>query len=310
MTFRAAPCPPAGHAGTAPAGAPDWAWRTGAGGGPVIPQSQERRWRPSWPIDLVTTLGVLSHGRGDPTIRIIGRQVWRTTRTPAGPATVHYARQGGEVLARAWGPGAELELDALPRVLGADDDPQGFAADAHPVMAAAYRRFGPGWRVLRTTRVVEALVPAVLEQRVTGVEANRAWADLVRRFGEPAPGPAGSGSGRAAGNGPIVGGAGRLGSSGLVVPPDGRRLGADPELGLAPGRRGPGTRTHDRHGRRPSRGPRAAVRARRPRTPARRFGHLRESGAGPPPRSASGRGGIAMPCRSATSTWHAPSCTP
>ncbi len=187
----------------------------------MIPQSQERRWRPSWPIDLVTTLGVLSHGRGDPTIQIIGREVWRTTQTPAGPATVHYARQGGEVLARAWGPGAELELDALPRVLGADDDPQGFPADAHPVMAAAHRRFGPGWRVLRTTRVVEALVPAVLEQRVTGVEANRAWAGLVRRFGEPAPGPAGSGSDRAAGNGPIVGGAGRLGSSGLVVAPDG-----------------------------------------------------------------------------------------
>ena len=75
---------------------------------------------------------------------------------------------GAEVLARAWGPGAELELDALPRVLGADDDPPGFAADAHPVMAAAYRRFGPGWRVLRTARVLEALVPAVLEQRVTG----------------------------------------------------------------------------------------------------------------------------------------------
>ena len=182
--------------------------------------ARERRWAPPWPVDLSTTLGVLRHGRGDPTIRISGGEVWRATRTPEGPATIHYSREASEVLARAWGPGAEHELDALPRVLGADDDPAGFASDAHPVMAAADHRFGAGWRVLRTERVLEALVPAVLEQRVTGREASRAWAELVRRFGEPAPGPAGAGSG----------GAGSAGSGGagssptiptLVVAPDG-----------------------------------------------------------------------------------------
>ena len=150
----------------------------------------ERRWTPSWPIDLGTTLEVLQHGRYDPTLRLVGREVWRTTRTPDGPATVRYARSGADVLATAWGPGAGHELDALPDVLGAGDDPAGFAAGAHPVMAAAHERFGLGWRVLRTTRVLEALVPAVLEQRVTGLEASRAWAGLVRGFGEPAPGPA------------------------------------------------------------------------------------------------------------------------
>jgi len=160
-----------------------------------VTPARHRRWTPSWPIDLTTTLAVLRHGRGDPTIRIAGGEVWRATRTPQGPATVHYARSGAQVLARAWGPGADFELEEMPRVLGADDDPAGFAFDEHPVMAAAYRRFGPGWRLLRTHRVVEALVPAVLEQRVTGQEASRAWADLVRAFGEPAPGPAGSGSG-------------------------------------------------------------------------------------------------------------------
>ena len=155
----------------------------------------ERLWTPTWPIDLATTLGVLSHGRNDPSVRIVDGGVWRATRTPEGPATVHYTRSGASVLARAWGPGAQLELDGLPRVLGAEDDPCGFDADAHPVMAAAYRRFGAGWRVLRSSRVLEALVPAVLEQRVTGVEASGAWAELVRTFGEPAPGPAGGGAG-------------------------------------------------------------------------------------------------------------------
>jgi 3-methyladenine DNA glycosylase/8-oxoguanine DNA glycosylase len=118
--------------------------------------------------------------------------VWRATRTPDGPATVHYARPGAEVLVRGWGPGAAHELEATPQVLGADDDPTGFAAHAHPVMAVAHRRFGAGWRVPRTGRVLEALMPAILEQRVTGLEARRAWRALVLAAGEPAPGSDGA----------------------------------------------------------------------------------------------------------------------
>jgi 3-methyladenine DNA glycosylase/8-oxoguanine DNA glycosylase len=147
------------------------------------------QWAPGWPLDLATTLAPLAHGRGDPTIRFGADGVWRATRTPEGPATLHYAMRGAVVVCRAWGPGAAIELACTPRVLGCEDDPSGFAAAAHPVMAAAWRRFGAGWRVLRTGRVLEALVPAVLEQRVTGPEARRAWAGLVRQFGQPAPGP-------------------------------------------------------------------------------------------------------------------------
>ena len=123
-------------------------------------------------------------------MQVSAGQVWRTTRTPEGPATVHYRRCGPDVVVRAWGPGAQVELDAVPDVLGRNDDPEGFAHDAHPVMAAAHRRFGSGWRVIRTRRVLESLVPAILEQRVTGREASAAWARLVREFGDPAPGPA------------------------------------------------------------------------------------------------------------------------
>jgi 3-methyladenine DNA glycosylase/8-oxoguanine DNA glycosylase len=39
--------------------------------------------------------------------------------------------------------------------------------------------------------VVEALVPAILSQRVTGFEAKRSYRQLVERWGERAPGPAG-----------------------------------------------------------------------------------------------------------------------
>jgi 3-methyladenine DNA glycosylase/8-oxoguanine DNA glycosylase len=41
--------------------------------------------------------------------------------------------------------------------------------------------------------VFEALVPAVLEQKVVGTEAKRAWRSLMLKFGEPAPGPAPAG---------------------------------------------------------------------------------------------------------------------
>ena len=46
-----------------------------------------------------------------------------------------------------------------------------------------------GLRLPRTGLVMEALIPSVLEQKVTTHEAYRAWRLLVRRYGEPAPGP-------------------------------------------------------------------------------------------------------------------------
>ena len=42
----------------------------------------------------------------------------------------------------------------------------------------------------RSARVLEALIPAIIEQRVPGADAFRAWRMLVTRFGGPAPGPA------------------------------------------------------------------------------------------------------------------------
>jgi 3-methyladenine DNA glycosylase/8-oxoguanine DNA glycosylase len=102
--------------------------------------------------------------------------------------TAYRVPPGGDVVeVRAWGPGADWALEAAPDLLGAGDDPAGFEPQ-HPVVAASWRRH-PGWRVPRSRRVLDALVPAVLEQKVTGREAWRAFRTLVRRYGEPAPGP-------------------------------------------------------------------------------------------------------------------------
>ncbi len=161
--------------------------------GEVPDAPRERRWAPGRPVDLGATLGPMRRGSGDPTFRYdgTGGGLWRGTRTPDGPATLRLAVRpaDGEVVGTAWGPGAAWVLDRLPALLGADDDPSGFAP-THPVLRDVWRS-RPGWRVPASGRVLEALVPAVLEQKVTGREAWRAWRGLVRKHGDPAPGPAG-----------------------------------------------------------------------------------------------------------------------
>lgn len=149
-----------------------------------------RTWRPGRPVAVHTTWAPLRRGGGDPTYRTVDDgSLWRTHRTPTGPATLRVAgRPGhGEVEAQAWGPGAEWVLDQLPAALGGDDDDTGFVP-GHPLLRDMALRH-PGWRVPRTGLVLESLVPAVLEQKVTGTEARRAWRHLLVRYGEPAPGP-------------------------------------------------------------------------------------------------------------------------
>lgn len=150
-------------------------------------------YRPSRPVDLAATLAPLRRGSGDPCQRLGGDgTLWRTLRTPIGPVSLALRQAGpAEVAATAWGPGAPWALGALPDLLGARD-PGGAPAGAGPRVAAAARRH-VGLRVPRCGRVLEMLVPAVLEQQVTGFEARRAWRYLLHRYGEPAPGPAPAG---------------------------------------------------------------------------------------------------------------------
>ena len=139
-------------------------------------------------MDLGLVLGPHLRGRGDPTMRLSSRAAIRTTRTADGPATILVELQSRHIEAEAWGPGADRALDGLPALLGLDDDPDGFDPGRHPVVAAAARRL-PHLRLGRTGSIFEALLPAILEQKVTGGEAARAFRSLVRGYGEPAPGP-------------------------------------------------------------------------------------------------------------------------
>ncbi len=140
------------------------------------------------PIHLGLTLGPCRRGRRDPATRFDDGGFWRATRTPVGPATERVSLRDGGVLVEAWGSGADWLLEAAPALLGLDDDPEAFHA-AHPVIRDLHRRM-PGLRLGRTGAVVEALFPSILEQKVSGKEAWLAYAAIVRRYGEPAPGPA------------------------------------------------------------------------------------------------------------------------
>ena len=167
--------------------------------GAVIPaEADEQTWlasvyRPTEPVDVRRTLGPLRRGAGDPAwLFAPDGSVWQATTTPDGPATRHLERRSDGIHATAWGPGAELALAGVPDLLGAIDDATGFDAARHPVVRDAHHRL-PGLRIPRSGNVFEALVPAVLEQRVVGLDAKAAWRRLVRQHGTPAPGPAPAG---------------------------------------------------------------------------------------------------------------------
>ena len=146
-------------------------------------------WRPAFPVDVRRTLAPLSRGRLDPTHRVTGDgSLWRTTRLASGPASCLLEQRSlYEITCSAWGPGAAEALAGLPELFGgaaAEDD---FVTD-HPLLSRT-RRLHPGVRIPRTGRVFEALVPAVLEQKVTGREARASFRRLLLAYGEPAPGP-------------------------------------------------------------------------------------------------------------------------
>ena len=149
----------------------------------------ETTWRPGYPVDVRRILAPLRHGSADPTFRSVPSGVWRSTRTSQGPVSMFIEPVAEGIRARAWGSGAAGAIEALPRLLGAEDDPAGLVTPAGPLRELARRL--PGLRFGRTDRVLEALVPAICEQKVTGEEATRAYRCIVLWFGEPAPGPAG-----------------------------------------------------------------------------------------------------------------------
>lgn len=142
------------------------------------------RFESNRPLDIALTLAPI--GRG-PSLRIDGGDVWRASHTPEGAATLHLVASDLGVEVEAWGPGASWAAAHAGVLCGEDDDASGFTP-SHPFLAQVHKR-NPGLRIPKTQSVFEALVPAVLGQKVTGAESYKSYERLVEALGEPAPGP-------------------------------------------------------------------------------------------------------------------------
>ena len=139
------------------------------------------------PLDLRATLAV--KGLKGPCLQLRSDGLWRATRTKDGPATVWMRLRGRELAVDAWGPGADHALESVPEWIGEFDDPSALVP-LHPAVERAARR-GRGMRIASVGGLVEVLIPTILAQKVTGVEAGRSYRRLVFEYGAPAPGPGG-----------------------------------------------------------------------------------------------------------------------
>lgn len=133
-------------------------------------------------------MGSLRNGRRDPTVRMEPDSLWKAAHTPEGPVTVHLSRHPEGCQVRAWGEGAAWSLARAEHLLGLHDRPEEFLPGEQPLRDLALRF--AGMHLARQPWVADVLVGVVLAQRVSGVEAKGSFEELVRRHGEPAPGPA------------------------------------------------------------------------------------------------------------------------
>jgi len=154
-------------------------------------------------VSVQETLSPLARGRGDPTMRVSQGEAARASRTPEGPVTVRFREVERGVDVEAWGPGSDWVLERAEAWCGALDDVSTFDPP-RGIVREAWRRHR-GLRIPATGLVTERLIPTILEQKVTGMEARRAYRAMTLAFGEPAPG-----------------------ELGLRLPPDTERLAATP----------------------------------------------------------------------------------
>lgn len=112
---------------------------------------------------------------------------WKAARTPEGAVTLRITRRGAGVHAHAWGPGAAWTLERIPTWIGLDDTPEDLRTEDTVVRPLARRHLG--YRFGATGLVFDALLIAIVEQKVAGKEARRSLAGLCRVYGGRAPGP-------------------------------------------------------------------------------------------------------------------------
>lgn len=116
----------------------------------------------------------------------------------------------GTMRIRTWGAGGDWLRANVPAMTGELDQPVVFST-GHPAVLNAQRNH-PNTRLGASRTLYHELLPVVLAQRITALEAFRQWERLCCEFGEVAPGPV----------------------QGLRLPPTPERLAATPSWQLHP----------------------------------------------------------------------------
>ena len=149
-----------------------------------------RRMTPPERYHLARSVGSLIAVRGDACAQFADGEFRLAARTPDGPGTLRLRRDDADLLATGHGPGAGWLVERADAIAGLRDDLDDFAALAgrHPLVARLAATFA-GVRLPATGLLFHRLLRAILEQKVTGIEAHRAYRAIVRHFAEPAPGP-------------------------------------------------------------------------------------------------------------------------
>ncbi len=137
--------------------------------------------------DFEESLRFVPLGRFDPTCRLGPAVLDKAARTPAGPVAFRLTHAGEAVRVRTWGPGAGWMLERAEALLGLGDSPAAFGPPPGPMARLARR--ARGLHLPRSPWVFDALVRAILQQRVTFRDAARGFRRLTQALREPAPGP-------------------------------------------------------------------------------------------------------------------------
>lgn len=121
-------------------------------------------------------------------MRVTDIELWRATYTPAGPASMCIRNwQTASPCIETHGPGAAWLESRAHDLLGTSDTVPDLVP-RHAAVSDAQKRYGT--LLLGSSHVVyHELLPAVIGQRITGLEAHRQWRALVQTHGLPAPGP-------------------------------------------------------------------------------------------------------------------------
>ena len=145
----------------------------------------ERSWPVAGPLQLRRSLRFILP-ETSATARLREDRCVYALHAADGAATVELEVCPDALRASAIGPGARAALEAVPRTVGLDDEPDRFPAG--PGLLRDLHLRNPGFRLGSTGRVFDVLLPTILGQRVTTDEAKKSYRHIVSAFGEPAPG--------------------------------------------------------------------------------------------------------------------------